>query len=142
MSISLHGASLIFYFLNNSKKSFTIYLGTLIVNLVTMIILFINIFKNPLQIAKINFLLYIWLLCGFTAGTLFFIQIKILMNYLERRNDKNMYHLNYFSKRVYHGEVITKKEFLVFMISVPFFLLSGAFFMVLLMKSKSFNLTF
>lgn len=142
MSLSLHGASIIFYVLNKSKLSFIIYLGTLVVNLAAMMMLLLYIFKNPAFLSKINFLLYGWILSGLISGMLLFIKIKIIIKIIQRSMDKNNYHLNFFGKRVYNNKLVLKKEFNTLIISGPIFVITGAFFMVILMKMKTLNLMY
>jgi hypothetical protein len=142
MSFSFHAAAIIIYFINKSKTSFIIYLGTLVVNLSTMIMLLLYMFKNPGFFHQLNLMLYAWIFSGFTSGMLLFIKIKIFLKFMKRRRDKNMYHLNFFGKRIYHGELFTKIEFNTLIISAPIFVITGAFFMVILMRMKTLNLTF
>ncbi len=139
LSVSIHGASIVFYFLNRKNITFLIFIGTFITNLISFGLLFYYFYKNPVNLKEINFIFYAFLLSGFTSILLLSIKINIARKIIKRRKDKNMYHLNYFGKRVYHGEIILKKELTIFIGSIPFFLLTAAFFVAVIINLIRFG---
>ena len=138
-SVSIHGASLVFHFLNRKKLYFLIFIGTFITNLILFGLLFHYFYKHPINLKEINFIFYIWLLSGFTSMLLLSIKIYIAKKIITRRKDKNMYHLNYFGKKVYHGEIVLKKEVTIFIACIPAFLLTGAFFVAVIINLIRFG---
>ena len=139
LSVSIHGASIVYYFLNRTNRVFIVFIGTFITNLISFGLLFYYFYKNPVNLKEINLLLYFWLLSGLTSIILLSIKINIVRKIIIRRKDKNMYHLNYFGKKVYHGEIVLKKELTIFIAITPFFLLTGAFFVAVIINLIRFG---
>jgi hypothetical protein len=86
------------------------------------------VFKNPTRIRVLHFDMILWVLSGFVMVIMLSAKIYIISNIMKRKKDPSMYHINYFGKRVYEKDVVRKQELAAIMITIPFFLLCGAYF--------------
>ncbi len=77
---------------------------------------------------ELNFRFFFWLLSGFIAALLFIMKVIIFLNVYRRSRDPAWYHFNYFGKKVYEKGIVKKIELIIIYISMPFFLVFGAYF--------------
>lgn len=56
------------------------------------------------------------------------IKAGIIRNIWKRAKDPTNYHFNYFGKKVLDSRVVLQEEVYIFLFTVPFFLMSGAYF--------------
>ena len=75
-----------------------------------------------------NLPLILWVLCGFIAFIMLCIKIYIFVRVIKRRKEPGMYHYNYFGKKVYHKEIVKKWELAAIFLTMPIFLITGAYF--------------
>ncbi len=134
LSIAIHGISLVSYVFRKKTRAFITFLATSATNMAGFSILLILLFKHPEELTKIDLTKYLWLTSGIFSLIMLTIQVYIILNYRARLKNSSNYHYNYFGKKVYDGGHVQKKEFGVFMISVPFLLLAGAYFVARLIN--------
>ena len=84
--------------------------------------------QQPEYIRNLDIKFIMWILSGFIMVIMLAIKITIFRNINKRMKDPEFYHLNYFGKKVYEEGIVKKSEFLGFMVTLPFFLFLGAYF--------------
>jgi len=119
--------SLFIYLSYKDKKFFVYFIATAIINISLAIFLFVILLQNPSQI-KIDLRFVVWIIAGIIAITLLGLKILIFTKIFLRTKDSNYYRKNFFDKKVYNKEIISNKEYMVLMLSIPLFLLTGSFF--------------
>ncbi len=62
------------------------------------------------------------------------IKISIFVVVYRRSKDPAHYHFNFFGKKVLHTSVVKPIEVVLFMFTMPFFLISGAYFIARLIN--------
>lgn len=128
MSFSVHLLAIIFYFINKSKRLFFTFLGTAFSNIIIGMVLTVLAFNNPATVINMNHDLILWVISGFVAIVMLMVKIYIFVKIYRRKNDPDMYHLNYFGKKVYNVELVKKWELATLILTMPFFLIFGAYF--------------
>lgn len=133
-SFTVHIFIVIRYVDSRSKKLFNAFISTSVTNMGFAIGLSVMALYNPSTIRNLDIKFILWVLSGFVMVTILFFKINILRNIYKRSQDPANYHLNYFGKKVYGEKVVKKTEYLGFIISFPFFLLIGAYFVARLLN--------
>ena len=128
MSFTVHLLILVFYFINKSKKLFILFISTAFSNIIIGMILTVVAFQNPSNVKNMNLSMILWVLSGFVALIMLCIKIYIFRNIFKRWNDPEMYHHNYFGKKVYHLEIVKKWELATIILTIPIFVIFGAYF--------------
>jgi hypothetical protein len=77
---------------------------------------------------------FFWMFSGYLMTLAVCIKILIFTRLHKRYQDPQNYHLNYFGKKVIHSGFMTKKEMVIFFMSIPVFLFAGAFFIARLIN--------
>jgi hypothetical protein len=75
-----------------------------------------------------------WMFSGYLTVLAVGIKILVFSNLYRRYQDPQNFHYNYFGKKVIHSGFMTKKEMMIFFISIPIFLFAGAFFIARLIN--------
>jgi hypothetical protein len=70
----------------------------------------------------------LWILSGFSMMFMLLLKIGIFQRIYRRCHMPEHFHYNFFGKKVLHSSVVNKGEVFVFFILMPFFLVSGAYF--------------
>ncbi|TAL35583.1 MAG: hypothetical protein EPN93_09940 [Spirochaetes bacterium] len=96
----------------------------LIAGILTVIALF-----RPDLIRNLNLLLLFWVMTGVLMMAMLFVKLRIIRNIVRRSRDPSNYHLNYFGKKVLHENVVQQGELVTFFVTIPFFLMAGAYFL-------------
>jgi hypothetical protein len=134
ISIFSHLYYLFSYIKTRLEKYFRRFLNTAVFNLFlggTCII--IAIFK-PEEIRKIKGPMAIWFISGFLLILTLTLQVSIFIRVYRRVQLPENYHYNFFGKKVYHPSVLKSVEVVLFFISVPLFLIGGAYFIARLIR--------
>jgi len=134
ISFMTHIVSLVNYVTKKSEKSLKNFVKTAISNVVLSIICIILIFKRPDLIVKFDFIFVTWIMAGLIMIFTLIVKIRIFVNIYRRSKLPENYHLNFFGKKVLHSTVVTKMEIVIFFGTMPFFLMSGSYFMARLMN--------
>ena len=134
ISISLHIRYIIGYVKQKNKKNFILFIVTALLNTILALTLSIFAYFNPGEIQKLNLDFILWVFSGLIAIGLLFMKIIIFFKIKHRTKNPNNYHKNFFGKKVYHESIIKKNEFNALLLSIPFFLISGAYFVARLIN--------
>jgi len=133
-SFIVHIYALVFFLLYKSRNLFNAFFATALTNILVGIILSIFVLKKPELVRSIDMMLVLWGISGFIMLLLLSLKIAIFRNIYKRSKDPAFYHLNYFGKKVYEKGIIKQYEFLTVIISMPFFLMMGAYFVARLIN--------
>ncbi len=138
-SFFIHLCIVALYVANRGKSRFLFnaFLVTAFFNFGLMLTLSFIAIQKPNLIQSIDFNFLLWVLAGFIGCFIFLVQAGIGFRIYTRSKNPKHYHYNYFGKKVYHKEVAKKSEVAIMFISLPFFLLIGAYFV-----ARLFNLFF
>lgn len=129
-----HIAALVTYVTKRSEGSLKTFINTTLSNVIlagTCIVVFIS---KPHLLKDLNLVVLSWVMSGLVMFVTLCIKIKIFITIYRRAKDPSNYHLNFFGKRVLHSTVVKKMELAMFFGTVPFFLLSGSYFMARLIN--------
>jgi hypothetical protein len=128
VSVTLHVFYLVGYIQSRDEKKLKKYISTTITNvLISAALIFLSLYR-PEQIRKINFSLILWLISGFIMVVMLFVQIAIFRKIYQRSQMPENYHLNFFGKKVLHSSVVKPIEVIIFFSAMPFFCVTGAYF--------------
>ena len=125
---------IIMYLSNKKDIYYKLFLGTFIINTVLMIIVSVIALSSPVSIRNVNLKLILWIVSGFILIVLLFLKISILVRILKRTKDPRFYSINFFGKKVYEKGVVKQSEFLTVILTMPFFLLIGSYFIARLLN--------
>jgi hypothetical protein len=129
-----HIAALVAYVTKRSEGSLKTFINTTLSNVIlagTCIVVFIT---KPHLLKDLNLVMLSWIMSGFVMFVTLSIKIKIFITVYRRAKDPSNYHLNFFGKRVLHSTVVKKMEMAMFFGTIPFFLISGSYFMARLIN--------
>lgn len=118
------------------RRSFflTLFINTAVTNIaLASSITFITIMR-PQDIRKFDIHLLIWLFSGFIMTITLGIKISIFRRMYKNIKDPKNFHYNYFGKKVLEKDAVTQLDLLLFFGTMPFFLLSGAYFVACLIN--------
>jgi len=127
-SFTVHLVFVYSYSNNKSKGAFRGFVVTAGSNVSIMALLSIAFFKYPVLVQKLDVSFLLWILSGFLFLILFLLQLSVLLKIFIRSRDPENFERNFFGKKVYKESVVKKSEYGIFMGSLPFLLLIGAYF--------------
>ncbi len=134
LSFTIHILIVVFYVSQKSKSLFYAFIITALLNISIGMALSIVAMSNPELVQRTNAKFILWILSGFTMILLLIIKIYFFRNIYLRTKDPAMYHFNYFGKKVYNKGIVKQYEYVTLFLSMPFFLLLGAYFMARLIN--------
>lgn len=117
-----------------NKGLFRGFLLTAFLNFSVMLSLTFIAVQKPNMIQDVDFQFLLWVLSGFIGLFVFLVQVGIFVRVFTRFRNPRNYHFNYFGRKVYHKEVVLKSEIFIMFVSLPFFLLIGAYFIARLIN--------
>jgi len=134
VSVISHSIYIIQYFHTRSKKYFNGFLVTTLTNVASSIILSIYALLRPQMIRGLNLNVILWTFSGFVMFVLLGVKVAIIRKIIQRARDPEFYHYNFFGKKVYEENVVKKTELLTIIMTIPAFLLIGAYFVARLIN--------
>jgi len=139
LSFTLHIYFLIIYIIKKDNKYLRNYVNTTITNILIAGGLIYVALSRPEQMQNINIRLLLWILSGALSLIALLIKIKIFMNIYKRSKDPEHFHYNFFGKKVLHPGVVKPYEFVAFFGLIPFFCITGAYFVARLINIILYN---
>lgn len=133
-SFTVHLLSLIFFVVTKSKKLFNLFFATAMSNIMIGMALSIFAIQKPELIRSLDMKVILWVISGFIMILMLTLKIYIFRNIYKRTKDPAFYHMNYFGKKVYEKGIVKQYEFLSLVVSMPFFLFLGAYFVARLIN--------
>ena len=125
---------LVSYVKTRVDKYFRRFLNTAGINLFLAGICIVIAIFDPEEIRKIQGPLLIWFTSGLFMILTLALQISIFIRVWHRIKLPENYHYNFFGKKVYHPSTLKTKEILLFFLSMPLLLVSGAYFVARLIR--------
>ena len=127
------------YLSTKAESYYRIFLGTFIINTIFMVVLSIFMFKEPVHFYNLDIKFLLWVISGFVLFILLFLKLTILVRILKRAKDPAFYSINFFGKKVYEKGIVKASELATVFISMPFFLIIGAYFIARLINMLRFG---
>lgn len=121
-------AVIILYLSSKRDLYYKTFLGTFIINTILMVITSTIALTSPSSIQKINVKFVLWVISGLITLVLLFLQVTILVRVYIRSKDPDFFDINFFGKKVFRKGIIKQSEFLTFILTIPFFLMVGSYF--------------
>jgi hypothetical protein len=75
-----------------------------------------------------NLKILLWLMSGLAMIIVLVVKVYLLKKIYRRTQDPNHFHLNFFGKKVLHRTVAKPLEIFALFVTMPLFLLLGAYF--------------
>jgi len=129
-----HIFALVTYVTRKSERSLRTFIKTTISNVIlagTCIVLFMS---RPDLMFEVDVQKLVWLMSGFIMFTTLGVKIRIFIRIYKRAQNPEHYHVNFFGKKVLHSSVVNRIELAIFFGTIPFFLMSGAYFIARLVN--------
>lgn len=127
-SFTIHLLIMVFYFVNKTPAFFYMFILTAFTNILIGMAVAIYAFKNPDQVRVINYDFVLWVLSGIVMFLMLSYKVLTFAKVYQRMNNPANYSLNYFGKKVYAPNVIAKSEIAAMFLTIPLFLIIGAYF--------------
>ena len=132
-------AIIILYLSSKRELYYKTFLGTFIINTILMIITSTIALTSPSSIQRIDVKFILWIISGLIMSILLFLQVVILIRVYRRSKDPDFFDINFFGKKVFRKGVIKQSEFLTFILTIPFFLMVGSYFVARLANLILYN---
>ncbi len=127
--------AIIIQYLSNKKEIYyKIFLGTFITNTILMIVVSVFMLKSPESVRLVNLKFLMWVVSGFILLVLLYLKISVGIKIYRRTKDPAFYTVNFFGKKVYEKGIVRPSEFLTIVLTMPFFLFVGAYFIARLVN--------
>ncbi len=123
-----HIISLVTYVTRRTEKSLNAFIKTTISNITLAGACIVLFMSRPDMLHDVDVGKITWIMSGFLMFTTLGVKIKIFVKIYKRAKNPDNYHLNFFGKKVLHSSVVSKMEMGIFFGTMPFFLMSGAYF--------------
>lgn len=123
-----HLFSLVTYITRRSERSLKAFIHTTLSNIILAAVCIILFLVKPDLLHEVNVQGLVWIMSGFLMFITLGVKIRILIKIYKRAKDPDNYHLNFFGKKVLHSTVVSKAEVAIFFATMPFFLISGSYF--------------
>jgi hypothetical protein len=127
------------YISTKSESYYRIFLGTFVINTILMIVISIFMFKRPVYFYNLDIKFLLWVISGFVLFILLFLKITVFLRVYKRAKDPAFYSINFFGKKVYEKGIVKQSEFVTVVLSMPFFLLIGSYFVARLINILRFR---
>ena len=134
VSFSIHMRFLIRYVIDKDKKYLYSYLATAITNISIAVVISVVVMMRPELIKQFDAKKTLWILSGVILVVMLFVKVGILKTIYKRCQLPEHYHYNFFGKKVLHLSVVKPYEVITFFVTIPIFLLIGAYFVARLIN--------
>lgn len=123
-----HIFALVTYVTRKSESSLKAFIKTTLSNVFLSIVCIVLFIIKPDLLHGVDVQKLVWIMSGIVMFITLGVKIRIFVKIYQRAKDPENYHVNFFGKRVLHSTVVSKVEIGVFFGMMPFFLMSGAYF--------------
>ncbi len=134
-----HIFSLVTYVTRRSERSLNAFIKTTISNVVLAATCMVLFMSRPDLLYEVNVSKLAWIMSGIIMFLTLGVKINIFVKIYKRAKNPDNYHLNFFGKKVLHSSVVSKMEMGIFFGTMPFFLMSGAYFIAKLANFFLYN---
>jgi hypothetical protein len=134
ISFSIHIYYLIRYVRTHNESCLWGFIDTTVINVfLAGVSILILVFK-PEKIKTMDTALLMWFISGLMMTLVLIFQLSIFSRVLRRSKLPEYYHYNFFGKKILNPSVVKPMEVALFIVSMPFFLVSGAYFVARFIK--------
>ncbi len=134
ISSTAHIYFLITYIRSHNERYLKKFINTAVTNVIIAGICIIIVIFKPRTINEMDSSTLAWLMSGTLMAAMLLLQVSIFNRVRRRARLPEYYHYNHFGKRVLNPSVVRSVEVVLFFLSVPFFLIAGAFFVARAIK--------
>jgi hypothetical protein len=128
VSVSIHVYFLVRYVRSHDEWYLWGYINTTVINVFLAGVSILIIVFKPEKIRTLDTALMMWLMSGALMTLVLIFQISIVTRILQRAKLPEYYHYNFFGKKILDPKVVKPMEVALFIASIPFFVVSGAYF--------------
>ena len=129
-----HIYSLVTYVTTRSERSLRAFVKTTMSNIMIAGACIVLFMSRPDLLFQVDVPKLLWIISGFIMVVTLMVKIKIFIRIYRKAQDPENYHINFFGKKVLHSSVVSRIELAVFFGTIPFFLMSGAYFIARLVN--------
>ncbi|HOK93049.1 MAG: hypothetical protein BWY23_00217 [Spirochaetes bacterium ADurb.Bin218] len=130
LSLFLHILFIILYIAEKSNSSFRGFLATTFSNFAIGLSILYVLTKEPLVLKRFSFAPFLIIESGLVFSFLILLKVWITLRIWRRMKDPENYDISFFGKKVYKQDVVKKGELAAYFLTLPFTLISGAYFLV------------
>ncbi|HOP63478.1 MAG TPA: hypothetical protein PK358_08010 [Spirochaetota bacterium] len=130
ISVFVHILFIVSYISEKSNFSFRGFLVTTLTNFVIGMAILIVMMKDPDVIRRFTMGPVLFIESGVIFSLLIFLKVLITIRIIRRMKAPDSYDVSFFGKKVYKQDVVRKGELATYFLTLPFTLISGAYFLV------------
>jgi len=130
ISVFVHILFIVSYISEKSNFSFRGFLVTTLTNFVIGMAILIVMMKDPDVIKRFTMGPVLFIESGVIFSLLIFLKVLITIRIIRRMKAPDSYDVSFFGKKVYKQDVVRKGELATYFLTLPFTLISGAYFLV------------
>jgi hypothetical protein len=134
VSFCFHVFFLVQYALRGDKRDLKRFTQTAITNIVIAGSLIFVALLWPGLVRGVKLKVIVWLFSGLIMIMMLMIKVTVFKIIYRRSKDPAHFHYNFFGKKVLHPTVVRPVEVILFMFTIPFFLIAGAYFIARLIN--------
>lgn len=130
ISVFVHILFIVSYISEKSNFSFRGFLLTTATNFGIGMGILLVMMRDPDVIRRFSLGPVLFIESGVIFGLLIFLKILITVRIFKRMKNPENWDISFFGKRVYKQDVVKKGELATYFLTLPFTLMSGAYFLV------------
>ncbi len=130
ISLIVHIYFMVSFISKKQDKDFRGFFITAIVNIFMAIFIAFLIILYPGQMRQINIDKILFFESGAIFFVMLFVKMRITVRIYKKSKDPSNYHFNVFGKKVLHKNVATPQDVMIYFMTLPITLISGAYFIV------------
>lgn len=130
ISLIVHIYFMVSFISKKKDQDFRGFFITAIVNIFMALFIAFLIVLYPGQLRQINFEKILFFESGAIFFVMLFVKMRITVRIYKKSKDPSNYHFNIFGKKVLHKNVATPQDVMIYFMTLPITLISGAYFIV------------
>jgi len=134
VSFTIHIYYLVAYVRSHDERYLRRFLDTTVTNVILAGSCIVIAIFRPRSINEMDSSVLIWLMSGTMMAAMALLQASVLGRVRSRARLPGYYHYNHFGRKVLNPSAVKPYEVLFFFLSVPFFLIAGAYFVARAIK--------
>jgi hypothetical protein len=128
VSFSLHISYLLKYIRSRDNAFLWKFINTTVINVCVSGACIVIMIFMPEKIRRIDPSILSWAMSGVLMGLMMLFQSSVFIKVYRRAQMPENYHYNFFGKKILNPAVVKPIEVALFIVSIPFLLVSGAYF--------------
>ncbi len=130
ISLIVHIYFMVSFISKKKDQDFRGFFITAIINIFMAIFIAFLIVLYPGQLRQIDFDKILFFESGAIFFVMLFVKLRITVKIYKKSKDPSNYHFNIFGKKVLHKNVATPQDVMIYFMTLPITLISGAYFIV------------